>query len=154
MQPRFGASVRQNAHPFIPSYAERLPVAGFLYLTVSGQFGDPGYSYIDFRYFVPCGVIYNSGCGQAEHGLEFFYCCRSCRTVDTVGRDFRNRRVGAGDDGQLLLHLPDFAAGGTLSQIVARPRGGDAGDGFGGVDVHVVAVVVAENLDGSVALVA
>ena len=48
---------------------------------------------------------------------------------------------------------PVCAAGGAIFQIISRPGRRDSGDGFSGVDVHIVAVIVAENFDGGVALV-
>ena len=44
--------------------------------------------------------------------------------------------------------------GGPNVQVVTGPRGGDAGDGDSGVDIHVAAVIVAYNLDRGVPLVA
>ena len=52
------------------------------------------------------------------------------------------------------MHLQNFIAGRTNFQSIARPGGWDAGDGFGGVNVHVVTVVVTENFDRGIALVA
>ena len=152
MQPRFGASVRQNAHPFIPSYAERLPVAGFLYLTVSGQFGDPGYPYIDFRYFVPGPVIYRAGLGKPEHRLEYPDGFRSRRAVHSIHLDTRYGRVCPGDDIDLFLELPDLIAAGAVFQHIAGPGGGNAGDLLRGIDIHVIPIIIPQDLNCRVAL--
>ena len=55
---------------------------------------------------------------------------------------------------KLLLQLADFFAGGADGQVVAREGGGNAGDHIRRVDIHVVAVVVADDLDGGIALIA
>lgn len=118
------------------------------------QLGNPGYPHIDFRNFVPCRIVNDSGCGQPEYGLEFFHCCRSGRAEDAIGGNFGDGGVSPGNNSELFLHLPYLAAGGTLGQVVSGPGGRDAGDGLGGVDIHIIAVVVAQDLDRGVALVA
>ncbi len=70
-------------------------------------------------------------------------CRRGVRSVDSVYRELGDGRVGVCDDVDLLLELADFIAAGAVLEIVSRPGGRDAGDGFGGVDVQVVAVVIA-----------
>jgi len=51
------------------------------------------------------------------------------------------------------LDLQDFFAGGAHIQVIAGPGGGDAGDCYGAVNIHVAAVVIAYDLDGRVALI-
>lgn len=86
--------------------------------------------------------------------MEFGYGCSGGRSVDSVCGQFWNGGVSARDYINLLLELTYFAAGGAVFQVISRPGGGDSGDGFSGVDVHVVAVIVAENFDSGIALVA
>ena len=119
----------------------------------SRQLRDPGDAHIDFGNLVPGGIVCDPGLWKAEDALEFPHrLCRG-RAVDAVCTQLREGRIGPGDDVQLLLQLAHLGSRGALLQIVARPGGGDAGDGLGCVDVHVVPVVVAEDLDGRIALV-
>ncbi len=44
--------------------------------------------------------------------------------------------------------------GGADIQVITGPGGGDAGDGYRSVDIHVATVVVVDDLNGGVAFVA
>ena len=118
------------------------------------QFRNPRHSNIYLRYLIPRRIIHFSGLRQSKDLLEYPDRFGGCRSIDTVSSDLGNSRISTGNHIQLLLHLQDFIAGRTNLKCVTRPGGRNAGDGFGGVDVHVVTVVVTEDFDRRVALIA
>lgn len=119
----------------------------------SGELRDPGYAHVDFGNFIPGGIICNPCLWQPEDSLELPHCLSRGRSVNAVCVKCGESWIGSGNNIQLLLELTDFRSGGADFQIVARPGGGNAGDGLCGVNVHVIPVVVAEDLNGRVALV-
>lgn len=111
------------------------------------EFCDPRYADIDLGDFIPGRIIDNAGFRKSEDRLEFSYGSFSRRAEDAVGSDFPDCGICIGNNGELLLHLSYLVAGGTDRQIISRPGGRNAGDRFGGIDIQIVAVVVAQDLD-------
>lgn len=114
---------------------------------------DPADSHIDIGDFIPGGIVHHTGLGQIKNALEGTDCVGGEGTVDAVGGDDGDGRVIPGDAVELVLHLQDFFPGRTNGQSISGPGGRNAGDYIRRVDVHIVAVVIAYNLDGGVALV-
>ena len=54
----------------------------------------------------------------------------------------------------LFLKQADLLSGGALLQAVSRPGGRDAGDGLGSVDIEILSVEGAQDLNGPVAIIA
>lgn len=50
-----------------------------------------------------------------------------------------------------MLDLQYLVAGSADGQIVTRPGGWHTGNGYGGVDIHIAAIIVVDNVDGRVA---
>ena len=117
------------------------------------EFGDLGDADVDVLDAVPGGVVGDSGGGEAEDALEGADGVLGGFAVDAVDGYCGDGGVAGGYGVQLFLELADFEAAGADGEVVAGPGGGDAFDGFGGVDVEVAAVVVSQDLDGGVALV-
>ena len=68
---------------------------------------------IDIGYFVPGGIVYNSGSRQSEDGLELLYSIFGGISKDAVCGDGRDGRIVLVDAVQLLLHLTDFRTAGA-----------------------------------------
>lgn len=118
------------------------------------QFSHPCYAYENVGYFIPGTEVDDTGLGQAEDGLECHHRFLSSRAEDAVRRNSGNGGVDGGDGVQLLLDLLHLLAGGAYGKVITRPGSRDPLDLFGGVDVDGIAVEVAEDLDGAVALFA
>ncbi len=121
---------------------------------MSIQLRDPGDPHINMGDFIPGGKICNAGLGQSEYVLELPYSGGSLLAVDAVCLDPGDGCVYLGNSVQLLLQLAYFIAGTACCQVISRPGSGDAGDLLCCVDVHAVAIVVAQDLNGAVALLA
>ena len=110
---------------------------------LSVQFRNPRYPHIYLRYLIPGRIIHFSGLRQSKDFLKYPDSFGSCRSIDTVSSDLWNSRISTSNHILLLLHLPDFDAGRANLQSITRPGGRNAGDGFGGVDVHVITIIIA-----------
>lgn len=58
-----------------------------------------------------------------------------------------------GDAVELLLDLADFVPGGADSQVIAGEGRRNAGNADRGIDIHVVAEIVSDDLDRRIAFV-
>lgn len=114
---------------------------------------DPGNAHVDFRYFIPGGIIHDTGGAQAKDGLELPDCRGGVATENAVLCDFGDAGVYVGDGIELFLHLQHLGPGGAHGQVAAGPGGRDARDLLCGVDVHGIAVIVAQNVNGGIAVV-
>ncbi len=121
---------------------------------VSPRLRYPAHAHIDFRNLIPGRVVDDSGLGEIKDALEYPDSLGGARTIDAVRGDAGNGGIILGDAVQLLLDLQHLIPGGSDAQVITGPRGGDAGDGDSGVDIHVAAIVVADDLDRGVTLVA
>lgn len=126
---------------------------GAYHSVLSARLRNPGNAHVDFRDFIPGRVIRHSCRGQVEDALEGAHRVGGGRTVDAVRRYGGNGGIVAGNAVQLVLELPHLVTGGADAQVVAGPGGGHAGNQLSGIDVHVIAVVVADDLNGGVTLV-
>ena len=73
--------------------------------------------------------------------------------VDAVYGDLWNGRVAIGYGVQLFLELLYFATGGSYIQIESGPGAWNAFYGLCGIDIDGIAVIIAQNLGGAVALI-
>lgn len=121
---------------------------------VSPRLRYPAHAHIDFRNLIPGRVVHDPVRRQIKDALEDPDRLGGAGTVDAVGGDPRDGGIILGDAVQLLLDLQHLIPGGSDAQVITGPRGGDAGDGDSGVDIHVAAIVVADDLDRGVTLVA
>lgn len=124
-----------------------------LFCSSGSRFRDPGNPHIDFRYLIPCGIVGDSCGGQIKDTLEGSYRIGRSGAVNSVRGDSGDGGVIAGDAVQLVLQLADLFPGGADSQIVSRPGGGNAGYAHRRVDIHVIAVVVPDNVNCRVPLI-
>ena len=74
--------------------------------------------------------------------------------VDAVRGDVGKGGIILTDAVQLFLQLVDLLACGTDGEVVAGPGGRDSADGLRRIDIHVVPVIVMDDINGAVALVA
>ena len=105
-------------------------------------------------YFIPGGKIDNSCLRKAKYRLELPDCCCSSRAINAVWSDAGDSSINSRNCSKLLLNLHYLLSGGAVGQIIARPGGWNSGDFLGGIDVHIVSIEMAENTDGTVALLA
>ena len=96
--------------------------------------------------FIPCGIIDHTGLRQVKDSLKDAHGIGGPLTVDAVGGNGRDCRVISGDPVQLLLHLTDFRTGGADGQIVSGPGRRNLGNLVRGIDVHIIAIIVPDNL--------
>src|SRR5699024_4494144 len=113
-------------------------------LSFSVQFRDAGNCHVNFLYLIPGGIIHDSGLGKTENLLEHLYTVLGLFSVNSIGNNRRNQRIGLTDGIQLFLELEYLGAAGTDGQIIAWPGGRNTGDLFGGVDVHIISVIIAK----------
>ncbi len=74
-------------------------------------------------------------------------------TKNTVRGNIWNRIVYICNSIKLFLHLAHFASARADRERFARIGGRNAGDLLGGIDIDGLAIVVAQDLDGGIALV-
>lgn len=103
---------------------------------------------------VPGSKVDHSRDRKSEDTLETLHRLPGCRPVDSVRRNRRNGRVGTRDARQLFLNLPDLFSRRSDRQIDSRPGRRDARDLLRRVDKHVIAVIVAQNLNRLIILIA
>lgn len=63
----------------------------------SARLRDARYAHIDFGYFVPCRVVYDSCGGETEDALESAYCIGCGGSKDAVFDNARYGRIVLGD---------------------------------------------------------
>lgn len=117
------------------------------------RFANSGHAHVNAADGVPGSKICNTGLRQAENALEDADAFGSTRSVDSVYIQGRKCRVVLGDAVYLALQLADFVAGSTDSQVVTREGAWHAGNLFRGSDVHILAVIITNNFNGTVAFV-
>lgn len=120
---------------------------------ISDQLCNPGDTYKNLLDFIPGGIIHNTGGRKIKDSLKLPYCILRGFSVNAIGRDGRQGRIGTGDGIELFLNLPDFIAGRTDVQRSTRPGSWNPGNFFGSVDIHVVSVEIPKDFNGSIALV-
>ena len=119
----------------------------------SAGFGNSRHADIDFRNFVPGGIVGHAGLGQIENPLKNADGFRRCGAVNAVSCESGYCRIVACNAVQLVLQLSDLVAGGTDAEIVAGPGGGHTGDKVGRIDIHIISKIIADDFDGGIALV-
>lgn len=122
-------------------------------MSSSSRLCDPAHAHIDLRDLIPGRIVHNTGLRQIEYTLEHAHGVRRTGSVDAVRRDSGDGWIVLRDPVELMLDLQYFAAGGADAQVIAGPGGRHTGYGHGCVDIHVAAIVIAYDLDGSVAFV-
>ena len=90
---------------------------------------------------------------QPEDALKNTDRIGSTGTVDAVGNNGRDCRIVAGNPVNLLLNLLDLLTAGADAEIVAGPGSRNAGNARGGVNIHIIAVIITDNIDGAVTLI-
>lgn len=85
------------------------------------RFGNSGYAHIDFRNFIPGGIIHNTGCGQSEYPLEGAYRIGSAASEDTVLCNPGDGGIILCDAVELLLHLQNLLPRRADGKIIAWP---------------------------------
>ena len=76
---------------------------------------DPGDAYVNFRDFVPGGIIRYAGLGQVKNTLEDADCIGGPGAIDAVCGYGGNGGVVPGDAVQLSLELTHLVAGGAYT---------------------------------------
>lgn len=123
----------------------------FRYLT---KLCDAGHADIDLLDFIPGPVIHFSGFRKAEDTLKGLHSPLRLLSVDTVCPDLWDQGIMVGYGIQLLLKLLDFLTAASDVQGLAGPGDRNAGDLLGRVDIKIFPVIIAEDLDRRVILIA
>lgn len=89
--------------------------AGPFAASVLSRLRDPGDAYINFRDFVPGGIICYAGLGQVKNALKDADCIGGPGAINTVCGYGGNGGVVPGDAVQLGLELTHLVAGGTYT---------------------------------------
>lgn len=125
----------------------------FCYCAVLTRLCDPAYAHVDFGDFIPGRIIHDTGLRKVEYALEHAHGIGGTGTEDAVCRDFGDSRIILCDPVELLLDLLHLFAGGADTEIIAGPGGRHTGYGHSRVDIHIAAVVIADDLDRRIAFV-
>lgn len=120
----------------------------------SPRLRNPRNPHINLRHLIPGRIIRNPGLGQVEYPLEDPHRTGRGRPVDAVGGNGGDGGIVPGDPVQLGLELPDLVAGGAYGQVIPGPGGGHAGDELGGVDIHIVSIIIPYDLNGRIPFLA
>ena len=116
--------------------------------------GDAADADEDLGNFIPGGIVDDTRLPKVKDTLKGADGIGGGRAVDPVCCDLWNGGIVLGDPVKLLLDLQNLLPGCADAEIVARPGRGNAGDGYGRVDIHIASIVIADDLDRRVAFVA
>ena len=121
---------------------------------ISVKLRDPGHADIDLLDLIPGPVIHFSGFGKTEDILKSLNSPLGFLAIDAICPDLRDQRIMVGDGIQLFLKLFDFLTAASDVQGLAGPGNRNAGDLLGRVDIKIFSVIIAEDLDRRVILIA
>ena len=119
--------------------------AFLLYVLLWDIFCKPCYGNVNILNPVPGTRADDSVPGKTKDGLEGADCFLSLFSENSVGRQFRNQWIVVGNGVQLFLNLHNIASDGTDRKRKTRIGFRDAGDFLCHIDIHRIAIIVADN---------